>query len=182
MPDIIPEQALSLPITLSDLLASRDRRQARQQQWLATHVCTLIVLTVVVPGAIKDSPLTRRIFTAGWRQLHSLCTEQAWPVISAETLALPTGCEGYLAVEAGAEEVKAMAVQLESQSAAGRLWDIDVISAEGQIFSRRDQGEPDRRCLLCGQSARLCGRQRTHPVADLLAEIARRADAIPENH
>lgn len=181
MADIIPQQAQSLTLSLSDLLASRDNRQARQQQWLARHACTLIVLTVVVPGAIKDSPLTRRIFNAGWRQLQRLCSEQAWPVIKAETLVLPTGCEGYLAVKAGAEEVKAATVQLESQSAAGRLWDIDVISAKGQILSRRDRGEPDRRCLVCDRPAVLCGRQRTHTLADLVAEMARRADAIAEN-
>ena len=50
----------------------------------------------------------------------------------------------------------------------GRLWDIDVLTPEGEILSRRDYSLPPRRCLLCEQSAAVCARGKTHQLTDLL--------------
>lgn len=74
-PQLAAERAVSLP----ELLTSRECRQARQQAWLAQHECTLLVLTLVVPGPVKDSALTRGIFNLGWAALLRLCAEHGWP-------------------------------------------------------------------------------------------------------
>lgn len=169
----IPEQADGRAVSLPELLASRDNRQARQQQWLQQHPATLVVLTVVTPGAVKDSELTRRIFNAGWQQIQQL----KWPVLRAEVFTLATGCEGFWLVEAAAQEVKTQAIAIEAYEPVGRLWDIDVLTAEGRILSRRERELPERQCLLCALPARVCARQRTHDVDGLLTEMARRAGA-----
>lgn len=171
---ISPELAASRVVSLPQLLSSRECRQARQQAWLARHHSTLLVLTLVVPGAVKDSPLTRHIFNLGWQALQQMYDQQAWMCLQAEALALPTGCEGYLALQVDAHVVKEAAVQLEIQQPIGRLWDIDVLTPQGHILSRRDIGQPERRCLLCAQPAKLCARQRSHGTEQLLDEMERR--------
>ncbi|KAH8269130.1 hypothetical protein KR044_009446 [Drosophila immigrans] len=158
---------------LPELLTSRECRQARQQAWLAQHECTLLVLTLVVPGPVKDSALTRGIFNLGWAALLRLCAEQGWPSPQAEALALSTGCEGFVALRADAQRVKDCAMQLEVSRPIGRLWDIDVLDTQGRILSRRDIGLPERRCLLCGQPAKICARQRRHSSEQLLHEMER---------
>ncbi|QVV81099.1 citrate lyase holo-[acyl-carrier protein] synthase, partial [Serratia marcescens] len=117
-PQLAAERAVSLP----ELLTSRECRQARQQAWLAQHECTLLVLTLVVPGPVKDSALTRGIFNLGWAALLRLCAEQGWPSPQAEALALSTGCEGFVALRADAQRVKDCAMQLEVSRPIGRLW------------------------------------------------------------
>ncbi|WP_158784725.1 citrate lyase holo-[acyl-carrier protein] synthase [Pantoea sp. BAV 3049] len=169
----IPEEADGRAVSLAELLAGRDNRQARQRQWLHQQPATLVVLTVVTPGAVKDSELTRRIFNAGWQQIQ----QRRWPVLRAEAFTLATGCEGFWLVDAKAEAVKAQTIVLESDEPLGRLWDIDVLTFEGEILSRRERGLPERQCLLCALPAKVCARQRTHDVAGLLAEMTRRADA-----
>ncbi|VXC89775.1 apo-citrate lyase phosphoribosyl-dephospho-CoA transferase [Enterobacterales bacterium 8AC] len=177
MSSIAPELATSRAVSLPELLSSRECRQARQQAWLARHHSTLLVFTLVAPGAVKDSPLTRRIFNLGWQALRQLSHQQGWLCLQAEALALPTGCEGYLALQADAQTVKEAAVQLEVQQPIGRLWDIDVLAPQGHILSRRDIGQPERRCLLCAQPAKLCARQRSHSTEQLLDEMERRLNA-----
>lgn len=168
-PQLAAERAVSLPA----LLTSRECRQARQQAWLAQHECTLLVLTLVVPGPVKDSALTRGIFNLGWAALLRLCAEQGWPSPQAEALALATGCEGFVALRVDAQRVKDCAMQLEVSRPIGRLWDIDVLDTQGRILSRRDIGLPERRCLLCGQPAKICARQRRHSSEQLLHEMER---------
>ncbi|WP_447547077.1 citrate lyase holo-[acyl-carrier protein] synthase, partial [Salmonella enterica] len=62
------------------LLASRDERQARQRAWLTRHATPLVSFTVVAPGPIKDSALTRRIFNHGVTALHTLAEEYGWTI------------------------------------------------------------------------------------------------------
>ncbi|WP_232099431.1 citrate lyase subunit alpha [Serratia ureilytica] len=168
-PHLAADRAVSRP----ERLTSRECRQARQQAWLAQYECTLLVLTLVVPGPVKDSALTRGIFNLGWAALLRLCAEQGWPSPQAEALALATGCEGFVALRADAQRVKDCAMQLEVSRPIGRLWDIDVLDAQGRILSRRDIGLPARRCLLCGQPAKICARQRRHGSEQLLQEMER---------
>ena len=128
---------------------------------------------LVVPGAVKDSALTRNIFNLGWQALQQMGREQNWHCLQAEALALSTGCEGFMALQADAQRVKDCAMQLEVQQPIGRLWDIDVLDPEGRILSRRDLGLAERRCLLCSQPAKICARQRRHSSEQLLQEMER---------
>ncbi|MEJ5072043.1 citrate lyase holo-[acyl-carrier protein] synthase [Enterobacter ludwigii] len=158
-------------VTLPELLASRDARQARQQAWLAQYALPQISFTTIAPGPLKDSELTRRIFNHGLRALRELLAASAWEIKRQSCLGLATGAEGLLAVDAPAQALKQAAITLEQLHPLGRLWDIDVLTAQGEILSRTALALPARRCLLCDNDARICARERAHPLADLLRRM-----------
>ncbi|MBB1200195.1 citrate lyase holo-[acyl-carrier protein] synthase [Enterobacteriaceae bacterium 89] len=166
-----PDHATDSPITLSSLLASRDARQRRQQDWIARHCTALISFTIVAPGAVKDSQLTRRIFNHGVSAWQDLAQKSGWIIREKQMFVADGGPEAFFAIEAPAAELKQAAIRLEHQHPLGRLWDIDVLTPEGEILSRRHFALPVRRCLLCEQSAAACARGRRHPLADLLARM-----------
>ncbi|EKS7814644.1 citrate lyase holo-[acyl-carrier protein] synthase [Edwardsiella piscicida] len=182
MMTLLPHLAASHTVTLPELLLSRECRQSRQAAWLTRHTCTLISFTVVAPGPVKDSPLTRRIFNAGIAALNQLAQRQEWPLREQRSLELATGPEGLMAIDAPAEQVKRAAIALEQAHPLGRLWDMDVLASDGQILSRSDYQLPARRCLICQRPAVLCARERRHDVAQLLAHMeALVHDATPNN-
>ncbi|ROR14737.1 citrate lyase holo-[acyl-carrier protein] synthase [Erwinia sp. JUb26] len=158
-------------ITVEQLLASRDARRARQQEWLAQDASTLISFTVLVPGSVKDSPLTRRIFNRGVRALRPLLAASGWEITRQRCVALPSGPEGLLAVSVPADRLKRALIDLEQASPLGRLWDFDVLTPQGAILSRKDYNLPARTCLLCQQEASVCARNRAHPLTDLLRQM-----------
>jgi len=158
-------------VTVSELLSSRDARQARQQQWLAQQATPLVSFTVVAPGAIKDSELTRRIFNHGLRALRQLFEESGWEIKQQHCVALATGGEGLLAINAPAKAIKTATINLEQTHPLGRLWDIDVLTPEGKILSRSDFSLPARRCLLCQDAAAVCAREGAHSTTDLLTRM-----------
>ncbi|CNE52648.1 MULTISPECIES: citrate lyase holo-[acyl-carrier protein] synthase [Yersinia] len=182
MNTLSPALAANRPISLPELLTSRESRQNRQQLWLARHQVSLISLTLVAPGAVKDNPLTRKLFALAWQAITTLSQQQRWPVLQQEVFPLPTGCEGLIAVDLPAEQVKDAALLLELKHPQGRLWDIDVLDATGQILSRRDVGLPPRRCLLCHRPANVCGRAQTHSINELLAQMELMLNATTATH
>ncbi len=163
--------ATGAAIGVEALLASRDARRARQQDWLAREASTLISFTVLAPGPVKDSPLTRCIFNHGMRALRQRLAGSGWEILRQHCVALPTGPEGLLAVSAPAEPVKRALIALEQASPLGRLWDFDAIAPTGVLLSRRDFGLPARACLLCQQTAAVCARNRSHPLTELLHQM-----------
>ena len=163
-----------MEITLDMLLASRENRQAKQQALMSAHPShTLVCLTVVMPGAVK-------------RNLHSLIVANAaltavlecfrQYLIDIEVRDLATGYECYLVVALEALEAKKLACQIEDSHPLGRLFDIDVLAADGAPLSREQVGDTPRRCLLCEHESRWCMRNHTHTQAELHARISEMID------
>ena len=67
-----------------------------------------------------------------------------------------------------------MMVQIETHHPYGRLVDLDVLAkTQDQLLpiSRTEIGLPTRSCYVCEQDAKVCGRSRTHSVADMQRQI-----------
>ncbi|WP_432759191.1 citrate lyase holo-[acyl-carrier protein] synthase [Escherichia coli] len=77
-------------MSIPELLVSRDERQARQHAWLKRHPVPLVSFTVVAPGPIKDSEVTRRIFNHGVTALRALAAKQGWRVQEAGAWLIPS--------------------------------------------------------------------------------------------
>ncbi len=168
---VSPLLAANRVVSLPELLSSRESRQTRQQAWLARHHCTLISLTMVMPGAVKDTALSRELFCLAWQALETLCQQQGWSWLAWRCLPQETGSEGVIALDVPAHEVKQATLALEESHPLGRLWDIDVLDASGSILSRRDFNLPARRCLICQQPANLCAREQKHSTAQLQSKM-----------
>ena len=147
--------------TLQDILEARDRRAEKQKNLIDRFGKTLICFTMNIAGPVKYSPLIADGFAIGCKQLEAQLT--GIPLLYSQKLPRHTGCEAFYVVDAPAEKVKALTLQIEQGSALGRLFDMDVIAPDGQKLSRAE----DRKCLICGESARVCGPRRAHSVEQL---------------
>ena len=177
----LPDTNEQLEISLPDLLASRDARQARQQEWIGLHQVTLISFTVVFPGAVKDSHLVRQIFNQGLNALKQVALCRQWVLLSQQSFALKTGPECLVAVDVDAIEVKKALIEAEELSPVGRLWDFDVFDAQGKQYSRSQLGLASRQCLICANEAKVCARNRTHSLSEILNKIEELANASAIN-
>ena len=158
-----------MEITLDQLLASREERASFQKELLKGYPGkTLVCLTVIMPGKVK-------------RNLQSLVVAQAavTAMVSAfegSTLSLrlrdlPTGYEAYIVTPLSNEEAKRETCRIEDTHPLGRLFDLDVIDADGVPVSRELIGKAPRKCLVCDSDARYCMRNRTHSLDELSARI-----------
>jgi len=158
-----------MEITLDALLQSRDNRHALQQQLMQQHPgCTLVCLTVVMPGSVK-------------RNLYSVVTAQAALTALLERMGdhvqatrardLVTGYEAYLITDLPVLEAKRVTCDIEDSHPLGRLFDIDVMGDDGMPVGRQQVGGEPRRCLLCEHESRWCMRNHSHTQEELMAHI-----------
>ena len=155
-------------ITLEQLLDSRDRRVQHQKELLSAFPgCSLICLTVQLPGPVKRSSESLIIGEAG---LAELLNRFGSVLRHVHVRDLETGYEAYLLVPMAARDVKRICCRIEDTHPLGRMMDIDVMDSVVPL-SRADIGLPPRQCLLCGNEARYCMRARTHSTEELLEKI-----------
>lgn len=161
----------TVEITLEQVLLARDRRVLRQRELAARYGGTLLSFTMNIAGPVKDAPLVRLAFQAG---LAALDRDLGQP-LHRELIQAPTGPEALLVYDRPAPWVKERCLLLEEREAVGRLYDLDVLSPEGEKLSRPQS----RRCLICGGPVTVCSRSRAHGLAairartrDILADFA----------
>ena len=151
-------------IDLAQMLARREARVNEQRLFLNKYNAPLISFSMNIPGPIKTNELIRKAFDLG-KNLLLNALENAHAVIN-ECVEVheATGDELLLSVKNIApEELKGLTMKIENDSNLGRLFDIDVIDAEGNKLSRKTF----RTCLICNKQAQECARSRTHTVKEM---------------
>ena len=158
-----------MEITLDQLLASREERAFFQKELLKSHPGkTLVCLTVIMPGKVKRNLQSLVVAQAA---VTALVSAFGGSMLRLELRDLPTGYEGYLVTQLSNGEAKREACRIEDTHPLGRLFDLDVIDADGVPVPRESIGQSPRKCLVCGNEARWCMRNRTHSMAELTAKI-----------
>nr|WP_318383984.1 citrate lyase holo-[acyl-carrier protein] synthase [uncultured Enterobacter sp.] len=163
-------------VSLDALLAAKDRRAARQADWLAQHQQPIISLTLVTPGSRKDSLRYRNTMSVALQACDQLLWQHHWQVLDRQVLWLPTGAEALWCVAHPAVEIKAQCVELEQSHPLGRVWDFDVICPENGQVGRKSLDHSMRRCLVCDAPAHACARSRQHPVEQVIGNVEKLID------
>ena len=153
--------------SLQDILSAREQRAATQKLLLETYRKPLICFTMNIPGPEKTSALIEKGFRLGQELLLAQLNGEKITVLHQQQGCSAAGYEGYYVADCDPVMLKRLTLELEEQTSAGRLFDFDVLDARGQKWDRGRLGYPERKCLICGGSARVCGRSRAHSVSQL---------------
>lgn len=153
------------PVTVADVLSARDARVERQKRMLLEYGLPLISFTMNIAGEIKRDAWIEQAFYEGVHRIENVLASDGIAVAARERTLAFTGCEEIWAADSPAEELKARMCVLEEMDVLGRLFDIDVIDADGRKLERTKE----RRCLICGGPVRACARSRAHSARELSA-------------
>lgn len=169
-------------VTLIQMLEAREKRVWEQQRLIQEYGKPIVCFTMNIPGPIKDSPLIRRSFDYGWAALEYRIPgdKRLFRSVTYDV----TGCQAIFAVDMDAIELKRICVIIEDSIPMGRLYDIDVLDANGMKLDREAVNGGSRNCIVCGAPGRGCASRRVHSVAELqaasnglMADHFRRQDA-----
>lgn len=164
-----------MEITLDQLLASREERASFQKELLKSYPGkTLVCLTVIMPGKVKRNLQSLIVAQAALTALVSAFGDS---MLKLEVRDRQTGYEAYLETTLSHGEAKRKTCSIEDTHPLGRLFDLDVIDADGVPISRETIGLNPRKCLICDNEARYCMRNRTHTLSELSARIDEMIDA-----
>ncbi len=114
-----------------------------------------------IAGPIKTSPKIERAFSHGALAIEDALS--SYPVLFKKEEHTRCGPVLYYSVSADEKEIKSRLTEIEEKHPVGRLFDMDVLGADGKKLSR----EAERGCLVCGAPGRACAAGRLHPVSEL---------------
>ncbi|QIK69599.1 citrate lyase holo-[acyl-carrier protein] synthase [Erysipelothrix sp. HDW6C] len=159
--------------TLELVLHHRENRVQFQNKLVAMYPKnTLIALKVNMPGPIKNNELVQALIGIGKQLLKTYTTNQGWQCVYEKDIDTLAGVEYFVVVdEPSITNVKKAMIDLEDHQLLGRLFDLDVFQSDYGSISREDLGYTSRRCLICHESSKDCGRNRTHSVRELHEKI-----------
>lgn len=163
-------------VDLNALLTAKENRAARQSDWLTRYHNPVISLTLVTPGAQKDSIRYRNAMGVALQACDQLLWRHHWPVLDHRVLWLPCGAEALWCVDHSAVEIKARCIELEQTHPLGRLWDFDVICPNHGHVGRQSLDLSSRRCLVCNEPAHSCARSQRHPVEEVISRVEKLID------
>jgi len=149
--------------TLKEILDSREWRAEKQQALLNRFQKPLLCFTMNIPGPEKWN----RDVSIGFAVGNLLLRKRLQNVVHRESRISNAGCAAFYVVDMPAGQLKQIAMEMEQIGPVGRLFDMDVLEETGRKLSREEMGQEPRKCLLCGEDARICGRTRAHGLAAL---------------
>ena len=154
-------------VTLSEILAAREDRVARQAELLAIYGAPLISFSMNIAGPVKDTALIRRAFFTGCRMLEAALEKAHLPVLCRREQLAHTGCEAYYVVDGDPLAVKQICTAVEDGTPLGRLFDMDVLKPDGEKLDRAAVDGGERSCIVCGAPGRGCASRRVHTISEL---------------
>lgn len=151
-------------INLSQMLLRREKRADEQKFFLEKYNAPLISFTMNIPGPVKTNELIYNAFETGRNLILDALKNINAEINNSIEIHEDTGDEILLSIKnISPEKLKDIAIKIENENKFGRLFDIDVIDAEGNKLSRKNF----RKCLICGKQAQECARSRTHSVKEM---------------
>lgn len=158
---------MTIAVTLEQVLTAREERVFRQRALSKAHGAPVVSFGLNAAGPIKDSPLLRRAFLWGRDALERALEAGGFAVLAREETIAATGCEMQYAVRGDAWALKRLCITVEDAQPIGRLFDMDVLTCDGEKLDRAALGMEERGCLVCGAKGRGCASRRVHTVSDL---------------
>lgn len=160
-------------VDLEEMLRFRERKVRIQEELREKHKgMVTMALAMNIPGPVKTSPHILLAFEEGTKTLEQAVSDSGIGMKEMNVVSENAGYIKFYALDCtDPAAVKSLAVGLEESHPLGRLWDIDVYDKEGVSISRESLLAPVRKCLICGQDAKGCARNRTHSVEELLREV-----------
>ena len=183
--EIYNQLAKCYHVSLAEILLVRENRVIRQQQLLKAYESetenqsqiTLICFTMNIAGPVKAFELAKSGFETGIELLEEALSKKKYFVLYSEKEFEDTGYTAYYVVNEDAISIKNLTIEIEDETAIGRLFDIDVLTLDSTYYlenttlckkiGREEIGHKERKCLICKDAAAGCARSRRHTVDEL---------------
>jgi len=95
------------------ILTAREQRAATQRDLQIRFDKPLLSVTVIMPGPVKDGPVSCRLLEVAQQQVRKIFQDRGWRVLSCVEALRDAGPEVIYVVDAPAEDLKAATMALE---------------------------------------------------------------------
>lgn len=160
---------MKLDSLLEKILKAKEKRVSKQEELIAKYHAPLLSLSINIPGMNKQSEEAKFIFETALDEIQKI----PFKILEKTLTCNEAGYAAIFVFEAGARELKKFTCKVENNHPLGRFMDMDVIGIDKKSLSRKELGFEGRKCFLCSQDAKVCGRSKAHSITELLEYIVK---------
>ncbi len=162
--------------SLEEVLLARENRWKVQKQLVKEYSLPILSFKLNIPGPVKNNEIIYEVFTRGYNKIRRMLRENGCNIVFEKKWNIPTGPE-YISVVNLQDPIKLKkkTIELEEEDPLGRIYDIDVLVRDKNDIiqiSRTELGFDERKCFICSNSAKICGRSRAHSVEEMQIKLS----------
>lgn len=149
-----------------ELLRYQEKKCAIIEKLHRDYQNPVITVRANYPGRDKNNDITRLVNKEIAKTIGEIFIEK---ILSREVYETPEGPTMFLVVKGDARTLKENSIYIEQNHELGRFVDIDVYDTDEEYaVGRIELSYEPRKCFLCDRPAKICAREKSHPVDSLV--------------
>ena len=158
-------------LAMNRMLEAKEKRYYKIKSLTEKYEAPVLSFMLNIPGEDKNFKEAVDFHKKYIEKIKKLLKENKIKILFEEYENLITGME-YIGVLGGdGREIKKLMMEVEEESDGGRLLDLDIYDKDFSQISRSSLGLPERKCIICGDTARSCIKEERHKQEELEEKV-----------
>lgn len=154
-------------LAMNRMLEAKEKRYYKIKSLTEKFEAPVLSFMLNIPGEDKNFKEAVDFHKRYIEKIKKLLEENKIKILFEEYENLITGMEYIGVLEGNGREIKKLMMEVEEESLGGRLLDLDVYDKDFSQISRSSLGLPERKCIICGKTARTCIKEERHDLKEL---------------
>lgn len=154
-------------LAMNRMLDAKEKRYYKIKSLTEKYEAPVLSFMLNIPGEDKNFEEAVSFHKKYVEKIKNLLEEKEIKILFEDYENLVTGMEYIGVLDGDGCVIKKLMMEVEEESMGGRLLDIDIYDKDFSQISRSSLGLPERKCIICGDTARTCIKEERHKIEEL---------------
>ncbi|MDU7531822.1 MAG: citrate lyase holo-[acyl-carrier protein] synthase [Peptoniphilus harei] len=154
-------------LAMNRMLEAKEKRYYKIKDLTESYKAPVLSFMLNIPGEDKNFEEAVSFHKKYVDKIKNLLEENKIKILFEDYQNLVTGMEYLAVLDGDGRLIKKLMMEVEEESMGGRLLDIDIYDKDFSQISRSSLGLPERKCIICGDTARTCIKEERHNLKEL---------------
>ncbi|WP_277220865.1 citrate lyase holo-[acyl-carrier protein] synthase [Peptoniphilus vaginalis] len=154
-------------LAMNRMLEAKEKRYYKIKALTEKYEAPVLSFMLNIPGEDKNFEEAVSFHKKYVEKIKNLLEEKKIKILFEDYQNLITGMEYLAVLDGDGRLIKKLMMEVEEASLGGRLLDLDIYDKDFSQISRSSLGLPERKCILCGDTARTCIKKERHKIEEL---------------
>lgn len=154
-------------LAMNRMLDAKEKRYYNIKDLTEKYEAPVLSFMLNIPGEDKNFEEAVSFHKKYVDKIKNLLEEKEIKILFEDYENLVTGMEYLAVLDGDGCVIKKLMMEVEEESLGGRLLDLDIYDKDFSQISRSSLGLPERKCIICGDTARTCIKEERHKIEEL---------------
>lgn len=154
-------------LAMNRMLEAKEKRYYKIKDLTEKYEAPVLSFMLNIPGEDKNFEEAVSFHKKYVEKIKNLLEEEKIKILFEDYENLVTGMEYLAVLDGDGCVIKKLMMEVEEESLGGRLLDLDIYDKDFSQISRSSLGLPERKCIICGDTARTCIKEERHKIEEL---------------